>query len=168
MGVTNFDNLPQNIVQTRLREIRQVEREQKGSMQRTTGNNLRYFTIDSPGEFAWSGRLPSDSSSFSLKYEHFDIVLTSKTQVVPLADVAIILYTSSDGVNWVEAPHYINYSNPSDRSINYFLTEMKGSATSDFKSRWTLTMGALESTWLAFKVQALATDEVAMSIVRTT
>lgn len=168
MGVTNFDNLPQNIVETRLREMRQVGREQKGSLQVTSGNNLRYFTVDNTGEFAWKGRLPSNPSQFSVYYEHFDIELTAVNQLFPLTDIGVTLYTSSDGVSWHEAPHLIDFSDPNDRNIGYFIHEMKGLETENYKSLWSLTIGARESTWLAIKVQALTTDEVSMSIVRTT
>lgn len=167
MGVTNFDNLPQNIVESRLREMKQLEREQKGSMQRTTGNNLRYFIVDNPGEFAWSGKLPTHpTSEFFIYGVELEVTLTSENQEFPFTDLAFVQYTSNNGTDWYEAPYYPNYSDPNDREITCVKSESKGQSVTPFKSKWHISMSARQSTWLALKLQALSTDKVTLSIVR--
>ncbi|MBV1778670.1 hypothetical protein KRR55_06030 [Paeniglutamicibacter sp. ABSL32-1] len=165
MGVTNFDNLPQNIVTSRLRDAQQIAREQKGSMQRTSGNNLRYHTVESPAPFAWSGKLPSGTGPAVGLI--FQITLASTTQEFQLADVAIEVFTSSNGVSWLEAPHQPNFSDPNDPLITYSVEEMQSTGTPPNVLSWILILAAAPETWLAFKAQAFSTDEISMSIVRT-
>lgn len=138
MGVTNFDNLPQNIVTSRLRESQQVLREQKGSTQVTSGNNLRYYTVDSPGQFAWSRRLPT-SDVFWTYDEEFEITLTAKAQEYPLTDLAATVYTSNDGSSWFEAPALTDFADPNDKLIGYQVTEMRGVLVAPFLSKWNFT-----------------------------
>lgn len=152
MGVTNFDNLPQNIVTTVLRDARQQLREQKGSLQRTTGNNLRYYVYDSGSDMVWQGNVTGYPTWIQ---PSFDLIVTAKNADTFLADVAVEMYGSPNGgQSWTlyEYPEGILVS---PGSSGVFVPKQQ---------IWRVDIYA--TGYRGFKFQVLATDEVSVSVVR--
>lgn len=142
MGVTNFDNLPQNIVASRLNDARQLLAEQKGSFQPVSGNNIRYYRVTT----SWSAfKLTADPIIV-------DAVLTSDFVTTPLADLVAELETSTDGVTWVGQPNYVEPGTPS-----YYVFDARGAVFTPKISKWGIRiMDVPANTWVRLKIQILA------------
>jgi hypothetical protein len=164
MGVTNFDNLPQNIAQTRLIEARQIANERKGSAQRVAGSNLRYFRTNNSGTYAWTGLLDKPSAAASSTgITYFTITLTSATAPTFLSDLVLEPFTSPDGVTWTA---YVPTTGPFGYQ-GYLLRAEDAASVTPYESKYFVSMSGTLNDHRAFKLQALSTDEVAISVVRT-
>ena len=164
MGVTNFDNLPQNLPQTMLGEARQVARERKGSSQRVAGANLRYFRVDNTGEFVWSGRVDTQSvQSSSTGFAFFIITLTSSVAPVFLARVVAEYFESNDsGATWTAV---VLVGSPFTRPP-MTVRPLVGIEVEPYESKWLVSIIDDYNDYRAFKIQALATDLVSIGVER--
>ncbi|TFD14175.1 hypothetical protein E3T26_08610 [Cryobacterium sp. TMT1-21] len=161
--------MPENKLTRAVIDARQVARERKGSAQRVSGSNLAFITSESSSTFDWSGRL--DTLAFSgLGYAGLSITLTSQTAVVPMTDIAITLYTSTNGVNWTEysygkgiADSYNGVSPQMTRAISV----LQGAEVAEYTSLYSLVLYGDYNARAAFKVQAVGSDSLAISIART-
>lgn len=157
MGVTNFDNLPQNIAQTRLNEARQVLNERKGSAQRVAGSNVRFFRIENEGDYAWSGQASTVSPQDAARGGAFFVVtLTSQVAPVFLSDLVVELFKSTDSG--------VTYLPVTDGSATYRVEPIAPIAITPYESAYFVSLGAVLNTYLAFKLQALATDDVSIDV----
>lgn len=164
MGVTNFDNLPQNHAATRIAEARQVQRELKGSPQRSAGANLRYHRITHETEFLWSGRVDGPyQQSFSTGQARLVITLTSMNAEAFLARLAIEYYGSSDsGTTWSKIDIVGTPFNPPALQIS----PLTGVLVEPYTAKWQIFIRDSVNVYRAIKVQALSTDIGVLSIVR--
>lgn len=170
MGVTRVDDLPERGLARNLAEARQVARERKGSPQRVSGANLAFFTSSSPSTYDWTGRLDTLDSFASRGYASFSITLTSETAEVPLTDIAITVYTSSDGVSWSEytyAQGVADYYNGNAPEMVRFIDVLQGAEVDANTARYSLLLHGTYNAYAAFKVQAFGSDEVTISVTRT-
>ncbi|NQD39959.1 hypothetical protein [Glutamicibacter halophytocola] len=152
MGVTNFDNLPQNAVATTLREARQQAREQKGSLQQTTGNNLRYFIYESGPGMVWQGDVTGYPTFIQ---PSFDLTITAKHADTFLAEVCVELYGSSDGgATWT----------PYEYPQGVLASQANSGSFIPKQQKWRIDLYAIG--YRGFKFQVLATDEVSVAITR--
>lgn len=168
MGVTRFDDLPENRLQRELINARQVTREIKGSPQRVSGANLAFFVSESTSTYDWSGRL--DTLAFSgLGYANLRVTLTSKTAKVPLTDLAVILYYSNDGVTWIEYPYAQGMAdsyNGVNPQILRHIEVLQGADVAPFTSEFAITLYGQYNIRAAVKLQAVGSDEVTIAVAR--
>jgi hypothetical protein len=161
MGVTNYDNLRENKLETTLRESRQVRLERKGSSQRVAGANLRYFRTDNTGEFAWTGQADLQSpQSPSTGGAFFTVTLEAETTPIFLHDLVVELYTSSDsGSTW--DPVAITST-----THTYTLQPAAEIIITPHEAAYLLSLAAPLDTYMAFKLQALTTAPVTIAVER--
>ena len=169
MGVTRLDDLPERRLLRAVTDARQVARERKGSPQRASGANLAYFISESTSTHDWSGRL--DTLAFSgLGYAGLSITLTSGKAVVPLADIAVTVYTSTNGTNWTEYPYAKGLAdsyNGVNPQITRFISVLQGAEVAPNTSVYSLVLYGQYDARAAFKVQAVGSDELSISVTRT-
>lgn len=95
MGVTRFDDLPENRVPVALRDARQTAAERKAG-QFVGGSSIRYFRTDLPSALAFqlTATHPQFTSSGIAKLQ---ITLTSDIAAAFLASLVVEVDTSTDG-----------------------------------------------------------------------
>lgn len=169
MGVTRLDELPERQLVRVLEDARQTEQERKGAAQFVGGSSLAFFVSKSAAQFDWSGRLSTvDPSGHGMA--GFVVSFLSETAEVPLTDISVTCYHSTDGVNWSEytygrgiAESY-NGTNP---GITRFIQELQGAEIAPNTSMYSLMFYGQLNAWWAFKVEAVGTDEVMINVTRT-
>jgi len=153
-----------------LSDARQVSRERKGSPQRTSGASMAFIASESPAAFDWSGRLDTVNSFSGAGYAGLTITLTSKRARVPLTDIAITVYYSTDGVNWSEYTYARglaeNYAG-TPPAITRFIDVLQGAEVEPYKSKYSLQLYGVLNSRVAVKVQGIGSDELEISVVRT-
>lgn len=150
MGVTNYDNLPQNIVETRLKEARQTLIEQKGSLQVNAGNSIFYYLVDGVGAGEFSELFQKVGSGPVTVLIRF----VSTFVETPLADMMVELWLSTDGVNFTPQPNYVGYSDPS-----YYVYESRGQNATPKTTEWAIRITNVPNgRWIGLKVQLLANE----------
>lgn len=161
MGVTRFDDLPQNRPVTIMREARQVLDELKGSSQRTAGASLMYHRTNGAEPYAWTGQLSTASPGApSIGNAFFDIVLTAANADVFLNDLVLELYRSTDsGATY-------NPVDPTTANMSFFLRPAAPIGITPYQTRWLLSISGPINTYAAFALQALTTDTVTISVTR--
>lgn len=161
MGLTNFDALPENLAMTRLREAQQTAQERKGSAQRVAGSNLRYFRTSNTGEYAWEGQTdfqspqaPSTGGAF------FTITLTSQNAPVFLNDLVVEVFKSNDGGDtYTEV-------DPFELTTVWTLLPAAPIGITPYEARWLFYLHSTLDDYVAFKLQALTTDVVTITVER--
>lgn len=162
MGVTNFDYLPENQAAATLREAAQIAKERK-AMQRMGGDSLRYFRTDDAGAFAWSGRLDTQSvQDASTGLANFLIILTSSRAPAFLASMVVEVEGSTDGVSWAPQPHT---TGPTD-GYNWVLGGAGIANAEPYKMKFQINIRGPYNHYRRFKVQALTTSPVSISVSR--
>lgn len=168
MGITRLEALPEHQLRAAIAAAKQADKERKGAPQHVSGANLTYFVTETQAEFDWSGRLSKRTGS-GFGYEEFFITLTSGTQVVPLADVALTLFYSTDGVSWEEYTYARgiteNFSGTNPQ-ISRFLEPLQGAEVPPRTSAYFLSIYGQPDARVALKFQALGTDELTISVAR--
>lgn len=170
MGATRLDDLPEHRIVRALSEARQVSRERKGSAQRVSGANLAFFVSESASQFDWSGRLDTQIYLSGEGYAAFTITLTSKTAEVPMTDLAVTLFYSTDGVNWSEYTYARGLAedyNGITPGITRFLEVLQDPDVTPFTSKYSLALYGVLNSRVALKVQGIGTDELQISVART-
>lgn len=171
MGASRINDLPERALTQTLIEARRDMAGLKGAPQRISGANLTYFAGDLPTGFDWSGQLSTAHPATGRGYAGFTITLTSKTAVVPVTDLAIIVYHSTDGgVTWNEYSQSQGLSdtyNGIAPEISRFLTVLQGTEVEAFTAKYSFLLYGVLNTRVAFRVQAFSTDEVTVSVTRT-
>lgn len=158
MGV--LDLLPEGQAVAALKEAQQQARERK-AMQRVGASSVRYFITDSAGVWLWSGRLDFQSGqSPGTGMANFNVLLTSSTSPAFLSAVAITVESSGDGITWSPS-RSVAAGDPWRVQEGSVLTAQAYVATYEIEMRGSY----LE--YRRFKVQALTSDPVAISAVRT-
>ncbi|MDR6794743.1 hypothetical protein J2X12_004325 [Pseudarthrobacter oxydans] len=143
-----------------VKEAQQQARERK-AMQRVGGSSVRYFITDSAGSWIWSGRVDFQSAqSPGTGMANFNILLTSSTSPAFLAAVAVTVESSSDGVTWVPSRSK-GLNDPWRVQEGSVLTAMPYVAIYEVEMRGTYME------YRRFKVQAMTSDPVAISVART-
>lgn len=163
MGITRYDDLPENQAAAAVREATQAAQERK-AMQRFGGSNLRYYRTDSPGAWLWSGQLDFESGqSAGTGMARFIIYFTSSTSDTFLSSISVVVEGSSDGITWSPQPW------KSSSGGNYDWTVQDGSAFSaqPFKIIYDIIMRGPYMAYRRFKVQALTSAPVTISFVRS-
>lgn len=171
MGVTRIDGLPERRVVTTIADARQVSRERKGSSVKVTGANLAYITSQTGSTYDWSGPLDGAAGSPTYRQARFTITLTSSKAEVPLVDLAATLYYSPTGSGYTEYPvrqYYLDtYTGTGGPELWRQLRVNPGVENGPGESRWTFHVFGKVGSFIAFKLQAVGTDELTISITRT-
>lgn len=169
MGVTRYDDLPENRMVRSLQDARQVSRERKGSNQRTGGSNIAFFVSSSANTYDWSGAVNGTSGSTDYGFNQFVVTLTSETAIVPLVDLAATFYYAADGVNFIE---YTQEHSSSDSwnfvapEIHFGLEPLAGTSNATHELKFRVWISARINTVVAFKLQVVGSDEVTIAIAR--
>jgi hypothetical protein len=169
MGVTRFDDAPENRLISSLIDSRQTARERKGSVQRVSGGNLAFLVSETEDLFDWSGLLDGPGGVPTYGQARFVITLTSSTGGVPLVDVAVVVYYSPDGITWEE---YTYERGESDQyggvSPEMFraLDVAPGADNGPGEVRYALQLFGKENTHAAFKLQVAGIDAVSINVTR--
>lgn len=162
MGVTNFDNLVENQAVSTLREAAQVMHERK-AMQLAGGSSIRYFRTDSPGAWLWSGQLDTVSAQSSgTGLARFLLVFTSTVNIAFMSSCVVEAEGSSDGLVWTPLP-----SSPGPSTANWKLQDAGVINGEPYKAKYDLSLQGPVNEYRRFKVQALTSDPVSISAVRT-
>ena len=171
MGVTNFDNLIQNLPVTKLVDAQQISKERK-SAQRIAGASLRYFTSETADTFDWSGQLTKPTGSVDFGYETFEVLLTSETVSVPLVDAALKMFASENsGATWDEYTYADSASESRSpfvgHAMSFDIIRSPGATNGPGESRWFVSVVGFINHYAAFKIQVAGMDEVTISVTRT-
>lgn len=160
MGVTNFDNLPQNQAATTLRAAEQALNERK-AMQRVGKSSVSYYRTNDAGSYLWSGRLDFQSGqSPTVGMANFMVNLTSSASPAFLSALVATVESSSDGVTWNQIR--------SDGSSNPWRMQEGSVVTAQpYVAAYEVIMTGTYMEYRRFKVQALTSDPVSISVVRT-
>lgn len=169
--MSRLNDLPERALTQALIEARRDMAELKGAPQRVSGANLTYFASELAESFDWSGQLSTVHPATGRGYSGFTITLTSKTAVVPMTDLAVVVYHSTDGgTTWNEYSQgrgIADSYNGVAPEISRFLTVLQGTEVEPFTAKYSLLLYGVLNTRVAFKVQAFSTDEVTVSVTRT-
>lgn len=168
MRPTRINDLPENALVQAVIDARQVDRERKGSPQTVAGGNLSYFTTETPG-MGWQGRLDNIGLS-GRGTAAFSITLEAATAEVPLTDIAIVVFTSADGVNWTEytmRQGIIDSYNGTSPEITRFINLLQGAENTPRTTQYSLLLHGAPNVRAAFSVQAFGTDELTITVERT-
>lgn len=166
MGVTNYDNLPENVVESRLREAQQAMRELKGTSQSFGDDSLYYHRRSNVGEFAWSGRVDSPAPQPGSGGAFFEATVYSPNVEVALSDLVLEVFVSSDGITWTPYTTLDSFNTVSP-NLNYYCDRKPASNNVPNEASWIIGLIANLNARAAFKLQALSTDDVSISVVRT-
>ena len=162
MGVTNYDFLLENQAASLLKEAAQTASERK-AMQRVGSYSVRYYRTDSAGAWLWSGRLDTQSAqSTSTGFARFLIVLTSTTSAAFLSSCVVEVEESTDGVTWTPQRPIT-----SPFGFNWELQEAGVVGAEPYKAKYDLFLQGGYDQYRRYKVQALSSDPVSISYVRT-
>lgn len=163
MGVTNYDALPENQLAANLRNATQTARERK-ARQRIGGSSIRYYRTDNTGTYAWSGQLdtPSAQSPTTIGYAVFVVTLTSTTSPAFLSSISAQVESSTDGVTWTPIPWLAAPFGAPDWTLN----EADAIEAEPFKATYRMFHGGALNSYRRFKLQALTTDPVSISLTR--
>lgn len=165
MGVTNYDNLPEQAVETTMRRIAQTAKERKGK-QRTGGASSRFFTSENPGQFDWSGKLSTpDPQSPTFGIKQFLVTLTAERVNFLQDDLVKEVYVSSDsGATWKR--HTYKDATKLVPPYAFYGASRYPTTVNDLHiSKWLLSFDGPLNTWVAFKLQVIADDRVSISMV---
>lgn len=169
MGVTRVDDLPERGLVKSVIEEREIARERKGSAQRVSGANLAYLMSESTLTYDWSGLLDGVVGTPTYGQARFVVTLTSTTTIVPLVDVAAVVYYSSDGVTWEEYA----YERGLNDQYNGVAPEMRrtidvlpGIENGPGEAKYALQLFGKQNARAAFKLQVVGIDMVAISVTR--
>lgn len=169
MGITRIDDLPERSVQRSLLDARQAQRELKGSDQFVSGANLAYRTSVTASQFDWVGQLDGSSGSPGYGQARLLITLTAKNAKVPLVDLEVLVYFSTDGVNYNEYSYrqgiVDTYANTNPQ-IWRTLSVLPGVENGPGESRWQLQLFGQLNARVAVKLQAVGTDDVTFAVAR--
>ncbi|MGW6120431.1 hypothetical protein ACWFRF_15420 [Nocardia sp. NPDC055165] len=136
-------------------------RELKGSAQRTGGASVHYIRTDNAGTYAWTGQVTTASpGSPSTGGAFFVVTLTSVNAEVFLNDLVVDLFKS------VDAGATYSAVDPSSGYVLYILEAAAPIEITPFQAKWFLSLFGPINTYVAFKLQALTTDEVTIGVVR--
>ena len=169
MGVSCVNDLPEKRIQRVLQEARQVGRERKGSKQRTGGASLAFRLSEHSSEFAWSGLVNGATANPTYGLAQFIVTLTSDVSDVPLVDLALELFYSTDGTNW---SRYTRQQSSSDLmsftapEMRWAVNVLPGAENGPGESRWFVAIDARTNTRAAFKIQAIGIDNVSIGVQR--
>lgn len=169
MGVSRINQLPERALIATLTEAREASRELKGSAQRVSGANLAYFVSSSPSTYDWVGRLDNALSLSGRGQARFVITLNSSTAVVPMTDVAVTVFYSTDGVNYAEygyARGIAESYNAIAPEITRRLEALHGAEVPPGTAKFSFLLYGQYNAHVAFKVEAVGTDEVTIDVVR--
>ena len=160
--MTSYDYLPENMATTLLREADQIPRERK-AMQRVGSASVRYYRIDNSGTWLWSGRLDTQSAqSTATGLAYFLITFTSSTSPAFLTSCVVEVESSTDGITWTPLRSVTSAFGP-----NWKLQEAGVVNAEPYKAKYDLQLPGPYNDSRRFKVQALSTDPVTISVTRT-
>lgn len=162
MGVTRFDDLPENQATATLREAAQNAKERK-AMQRMGGDSLRYFRTDNAGDYAWSGRLDTQSvQSSNDGLANFLLTFTSGNAPAFMSSLVVEVEVSSDGVSWSPQAHTTSPVG----GYNWTVGGAGVSAAEPNKVKYQLNLRGPYNHYRRFKIQALTTSPVTVVVTR--
>lgn len=146
MGVTSFDNLPQNIVTTRVRDGKQELMEQKGSLQVLSGNNMVFHSYMNTVTFTKASSISTPAT--------VEVNFTSTQALTPLADLAAFVELSNDGVTWTPFPDFTDLGQPS-----YNVFDVHGGNLTPYLSKYIIVISTVSpGQQVRVTVQVLAND----------
>lgn len=169
MGVTRYGDLPENVAVRRLQDARQVSRERKGSNQRTGGSNIAFFVSASDDTYDWIGLVDGPTGNPDYGLAQFVVTLTASVAIVPLIDVALVVYYSPDGITYTE---YTEEDSSSDAwnmtapEMGFGIEPLTGVTNPAHELQFRAGLNARMNTRAAFKLQAVGSDEVEISVTR--
>lgn len=146
MGVTNFDNLPQNLVAARLRLSKQETMEQKGSRQVLSGNNMVFHSYMNSVTFTKASDLSTPAT--------VEVNFASTEAETPLADLAALVELSDDGNTWTPLPDFQDFGQPS-----YNVFDVHGGNLTPFLAKYLIVISFVPpGKRVRATVQVLAND----------
>ena len=170
MNGSRINDLPENGLVQSLVDARQTAKELKGSGQRVSGANIAYITTENPVTHDWSGQLNGSVPSPAYGRARFEISLTSSRAVVPMTDLAMTLFTSSDGgASWKEYTILQGIQETYGMSgveIWRTLEVLPGFTYGPGEVKYSLDLYGRKGTRVAFKLQAVGIDEVRINVTR--
>lgn len=170
MNGSRLNDLPENRLVQSLLDARQTAKELKGSKQKVSGSNIAYLVSETASTHDWSGLLNGSVPSPAYGRARFEITLTSSRAAVPMTDLAVVVFTSSDGgVNWTEYTFLRGIQETYDMTgleIWRTLDVLPGFTYGDGEVKYSLDLFGRKDTRVAFKLQAVGIDEVSINVVR--
>ncbi|WP_437770606.1 hypothetical protein [Arthrobacter sp. KNU40] len=163
MGVTNYDSLLENQAAHTLREAAQTASERK-AMQRIGGSSLRYYRTNNAGSYAWSGRLDTVSAQSSTTgLARFLVNFTSSANEAFMSSIVVEVEQSTDGVTWTPLP----WSTSPVGGFDWQVQDAGVVNTEAFNAKYDLFLRGPLNAYRRFKIQALTSDPVSISLTRT-
>ncbi|MFC8008928.1 hypothetical protein [Streptomyces cinereoruber] len=145
-----------------MREAEQTMREMKGSAQRTAGASVRYIRTNNAGTYAWTGQADTPSPGApTVGNAYFEITLTSANAAVFLNDLVFELFKSTDA-----GATYTQVDPTAGGDVQFFLQPAAPIGITPFETKWLASISAPINTYVAFKLQALTTDEATITVER--
>lgn len=163
MGVTKYDSLPENQAASTLREAVQAANERK-AMQRVGGSNLRYYRTNNSGTWAWSGQLDTVSAqSGTTGLARFLVSFTSSTNIAFMSSIVVEVEQSSDATTWTAMP----WSSSAFGGFDWQVQDGGVVNAEPYKAKYDLFLRGPVNSYRRFKIQALTSDPVSISLTRT-
>lgn len=169
MNGSRLNDLPENRLVQSLLDARQTAKELKGSTQQVSGSNIAYLVSETEDTHDWSGLLNGSVPSPAYGRARFEITLTSSRAAVPMTDLAVVVFTSSDGVTWSEYTFLRGIQETYDMTgleIWRTLEVLPGFTYGPGEVKYSLDLYGRKDTRVAFKLQAVGIDEVSINVVR--
>lgn len=170
MAGSSLDRLPERALVETIKGVRQAASEAKGSGVLVTGANLAYFVTETTDTFDWSGPLNGSVGSPAYGQARLQITLTAPRAEVPLADLAVVVYYSSNGGStWEEYTFQRGMAESMTGTAPEILRDLKllpGIVTKPREVKFALQLFGRLNSMVAIKLQAVSTDDVEISIVR--
>lgn len=170
MNGSRINDLPERGLVQSLVDARQASRELKGSKQFVSGANIAYIVTENPVALDWSGQLNGTVPSPAYGRARFEISLSSSRAKVPMTDLAMTLFTSSDGgVTWTEYTILRGIQETYGMTgveIWRTLQVLPGFTYGPGEVKYSLDLYGKKDTRVAFKLQAVGIDEVAINVAR--
>lgn len=170
MASSSLDRLPERSLVETVKSARQTAREAKGSGVLVTGSNLAYFINETDSTYDWSGPLNGSVGSPAFGQARLQITLTASRAEVPLADLAVVVYYSSNGGStWEEYTYQRGMAESAIGTAPEILRDLKvlpGIVTGPREVKFALQLFGRLNSMVAIKLQAVSTDDVEISIAR--
>lgn len=169
MGITRINDLPEQAVVQTIIDARQTNRELKGSPQIVSGANLAYLVSENPGTHDWQGQLNGSVPTLTYGRARFVITLTSSRAAVPMSDLALTVYYSTDGITFTEytlRQGMIDTYTASGPEIWRELYVRPGFEYGPGEVQYSLDLFGKLDSHVAYKLQVVGMDEVTISVAR--
>lgn len=156
------DNLPENALESALRQAEQIAQEIK-NRQLVSGGNIRFFMNERPGQYDWQGALVPGGQFVGAGKKLYLLTATAQNMDNLFADCILEIYT--DDGNMFTYKEYLNNLPSTQPQFYPVLFEQPVKLQDSNKKVWVVGLTGLAGQLAKIKTYVLASDTVDIEMV---